>query len=188
MKISANWIRLRIVWLAMPAFYLLARPEPTWLEAGLVVALTGTGLRAWASGTIRKNVVLAVSGPYAFTRNPLYLGSFLVGLGLTIGAGLWYLVAIYVVGFAGLYGWKMKLEERLLAERFGEPFREYAAEVPLFLPRVRPYRQPGGGPAARDGGFRLQQYLRHREYNVLLGIGLGFLALVLKLLWGSPWP
>jgi hypothetical protein len=182
MKITANWIRLRIVWLGIPVFYLLARPDPEWLMAGAAVALPGSAVRAWASGTIRKNLVLAVTGPYAFTRNPLYLGSFLVGLGLTIGAGLWTLVAVYVLAFGVLYGWKMRLEERLLAERFGDAFRDYAAHVPLFLPRLRPYpARTGGLDTDASGGFRLRQYLLHREYHVPLALGIGFLLLVLKL-------
>src|SRR5437588_11900332 len=77
-------------------FLLLAKPMPLTLAAGGAVALAGLALRAWASGHIRKNARLAVSGPYAYTRNPLYLGSFILGLGFTIAASssLWLLVAL----------------------------------------------------------------------------------------------
>src|SRR3989442_13785310 len=67
-------------------FFLLARPRPLTLIVGAVIALPGLALRAWAVGCLRKNEALATDGPYAYTRNPLYLGSFLMGLGFTIAA------------------------------------------------------------------------------------------------------
>ena len=76
-------------------FFLLARPTPLTLLVGAIVAAPGLALRAWASGHLRKNESLAIGGPYAYTRNPLYLGSFLLGLGFTIAAGRWFLVIVF---------------------------------------------------------------------------------------------
>ena len=83
--------RVPLGFLLAPIFVLLARPRPWTLAVGGVIGLVGLGLRAWASGHLRKNDALAITGPYAYTRNPLYLGSFLIGIGFTVAAGRWAL-------------------------------------------------------------------------------------------------
>jgi protein-S-isoprenylcysteine O-methyltransferase Ste14 len=176
---SLKVIRLRSVWLLVPVFLVLSRPRGELLLAGVVLALLGGLLRAWAAGTIRKNTILTTSGPYAYCRNPLYLGSFLVGLGVTTGSGSPYLVALFVAFFIAIYGRAMKAEERWLESLFGQRFRDYAAAVPLFLPRLRPYR--GIEPATTQ--FLLRQYFAHREWQLALGVVLAFLALVAKMIW-----
>ena len=100
----------------------------------------GLLLRAWGSGHLRKNDALATSGPYAYTRNPLYLGSFIMGLGFTIASGRWWLGVLFVALFLGIYLPVMRVESATLAQLFGESFQEYAGAVPVFLPRVTPYR------------------------------------------------
>ena len=119
-------------------FILFARPRPATLIAGAVVSLVGVLLRAWASGHIRKNDALATSGPYAYTRNPLYLGSFILGLGFTIGSGRWWLGIVFAALFLGIYLPVMRVESATLAQLFGEDFQAYAGAVPVFLPRVTP--------------------------------------------------
>jgi protein-S-isoprenylcysteine O-methyltransferase Ste14 len=179
MALSLKVIRLRSVWLLVPVFLMLARPSTALLVPGAVLTLLGGLLRAWAAGTIQKNKILTTSGPYAYCRNPLYLGTFLVGLGVTVASGSPYLVAIFVLFFAIIYGGAMKSEERRLESLFGEPFRDYAAAVPLFLPRLRPYR--GIEPATTQ--FLLRQYFAQREWQLALGVVLAFLALVAKMIW-----
>lgn len=174
-----HWIRLRAPWLVVPVFLIAARPSWPLIRIGIVLAVAGALLRAWASGTIRKNNVLTTGGPYAHTRNPLYLGTFLVGLGVTIAGGSWAFVAFFVLFFAIVYGRTMRAEERRLDELFGHRFRAYAAAVPLFLPRLRPYRPME--PHATE--FLLRRYFSHREYEFALGVILGFLVLVAKMLW-----
>jgi protein-S-isoprenylcysteine O-methyltransferase Ste14 len=158
-------------------FILLAEPRALTLGIGGVVALLGLLLRAWASGHISKNDRLAVSGPYAYTRNPLYLGSFLLGLGFTIAAGRPLLLGVlFAALFLGIYLPVMRVEAATLAELFGDEFRRYARAVPLFVPRLRPYR-PAGGEAKRfDAGL----YLRYREYRAALGLLLAWGVLALK--------
>jgi protein-S-isoprenylcysteine O-methyltransferase Ste14 len=159
------------------AFILLARPAFRTLAIGGAVALFGLMVRAWAAGHIRKNAALATSGPYAFTRNPLYLGSFILGLGFTIAAGRpWLLGAIFAALFLGIYLPVMRVEATTLAELFGEEYRRYAEAVPLFVPRVAPYRN---GPA-RDTKFDAGLYLRYREYRAALGLLAAWGALALK--------
>ncbi len=97
MRRGGTWIqrwRVPLGFLSAAIFIVLARPTPRALLIGAGVSLIGLGIRAWAAGHIRKNAELATSGPYAFTRNPLYLGSFFLGLGFTIASGRWELAAL----------------------------------------------------------------------------------------------
>ena len=100
----------------------------------------GVGVRANP-----KNSSLATSGPYAYTRNPLYLGNFLLGVGFTIGSGWWPLGVLFAVLFLGIYLPVMRVESETLIQLFGESYQAYARGVPLFFPRVTAY-QSGEGP------------------------------------------
>lgn len=155
-------------------FFLLAGPTPPTLLIGGIVALPGLALRAWASGHLRKNESLAVGGPYAYTRNPLYLGSFLIGLGFTIAAGRWILVIVFAAMLLGIYLPVMRVESQALAELFGEQYQGYADQVPSFLPRLSPYRKDG--VTSFDSGL----YLRYREYRAALGAVAAWALLGLK--------
>src|SRR5436305_12429360 len=95
--------RVRLGFACAALFLFFARPNSLSLAIGGAVAVPGLVLRAWASGHLRKNETLATTGPYAYTRNPLYLGSFLMGLGFTIAAGQVLLVAIFLVMILGMY-------------------------------------------------------------------------------------
>jgi protein-S-isoprenylcysteine O-methyltransferase Ste14 len=161
--------------LSAALFILFARPRPATLVAGAAVSFVGVLLRAWASGHIRKNDALAVSGPYAYTRNPLYLGSFVLGIGFTIGSGRWWLGIIFAALFLGIYLPVMRVESATLAKLFGERFQAYAGAVPLFLPRLTPYRS--GQPKV---GFDHGLYLRYREYRAALGLLIAWGLLVFK--------
>jgi protein-S-isoprenylcysteine O-methyltransferase Ste14 len=159
-------------------FLLLAEPRPATLAIGGALGAVGVALRAWASGHIRKNAALATSGPYAHTRNPLYLGSFVLGLGFVVAASgrAWLLPllgGLFAALFLGIYLPVMRVEAATLAEMFGEEYRDYARAVPLFLPRATPYRGGRASAARFDAGL----YLRYREYRAALGL-LGALALL----------
>ena len=162
-------------------FLLLAKPNWRTLAAGGVVALLGLLVRAWASGHIRKNARLAVSGPYAHTRNPLYLGSFILGLGFTVAASsslpLFLLLGgLFAALFLGIYWPVMRVEAATLAEAFGEDYRRYAAAVPLLFPRLTPYRAGDGAEAKFDPSL----YMRYREYRAALGLLVAWSVLALK--------
>lgn len=163
-------------------FLVLAKPRPLTLVVGGAVALVGLLLRAWASGHLRKNARLAVSGPYAFTRNPLYLGSFVLGVGFTVAAssGPWMFLllgGIFAVLFLGIYVPVMRVEAETLAELFGDDYRRYARAVPLFFPRLTPYRAANKGEEAT---FDASLYLRYREYRAALGLLLAWGVLAVK--------
>jgi protein-S-isoprenylcysteine O-methyltransferase Ste14 len=157
-------------------FIVLARPRPLTLAIGGAVAMLGLALRAWAAGHIRKNDALATSGPYAYSRNPLYLGSFLLGLGFTIASGEWPLGFIFAALFLGIYLPVMRVEAATLAEIFGEHYQRYASAVPLFFPRPIPYRD---GPT-QGVKFDPALYLRYREYRAALGLVIAWGVLALK--------
>jgi protein-S-isoprenylcysteine O-methyltransferase Ste14 len=157
-------------------FLIVAKPRPLTLAIGGGVALIGLALRAWASGHVRKNDVLAVSGPYAYTRNPLYLGSFIIGLGFTIAAGQWILGVVFAVFFFLIYVPVMRVESETLSQLFGERYVEYARSVPLFLPRGKRY----GDSTQRETSFDMSLYLRYREYQALLGLLAAWTLLALK--------
>ena len=127
--------RVPLGFLCAALFLFFAQPTARALIVGAIVALPGLALRAWASGHLKKNEALATTGPYAYTRNPLYLGSFVMGLGFTIAAGRPFLVLIFVMMILGIYLPVMRVEAETLSGLFGKKYARYASEVPLFLPR-----------------------------------------------------
>ena len=177
--------RVPLGFLCAAIFLLVARPLPSTLAAGGTVALLGLALRAWASGHIRKNSELAISGPYAHTRNPLYLGSLVMGLGFTVAAsGTWWMFlllgGLFATLFLGIYLPVMRVEAATLESLFGEHYKRYAREVPLLLPRLTPFREEGNARTRFDAGL----YLRYREYRAALGSLLAWCVLALKAVLG----
>jgi len=156
-------------------FLVFARPRPLTLIIGAVIALPGLALRAWGSGYLRKNDALATAGPYAYTRNPLYLGSFLIGLGFTVASGRWILGLAFLALFAGIYVPVMRVESQTLANLFGDNYRRYAQKVPVFFPRFSPY-------VANEGAatFDPNLYRRYREYRATLGLVIAWVLLAMK--------
>ena len=160
-------------------FFLLSRPRPLTLIVGVAVALPGLALRTWATGYLRKNDALATAGPYAYTRNPLYLGSFLIGLGFTIAAGRVILGLVFAAFFVGIYVPVMRVESATLEELFGEKYRRYAQSVPTFFPRLSPYKNETTGTSKFDSML----YRRYREYRASLGLVAAWVLLALKALY-----
>lgn len=150
--------------------------HPTWrsIALGAVLIVPGLLVRALASGHVRKNEALATSGPYAYTRNPLYLGSLLIGIGFAIAARSWWIGGVLVLMFFAIYLPVIRGEENFLRGQFPE-FDEYVQKVPRMFPRLTPAY--AGDDA---GGFSMQLYLKHREWNALLGVLAIFAVLVLK--------
>ena len=111
--------RVPLGFLFAAVFLYFAKPETPTLFIGGAIAVVGLLTRAWASGHIRKNQNLAVSGPYSYTRNPLYLGSFILGVGFTIASGVWWLGLIFIALFLGIYLPVMRVEASELTEIFG---------------------------------------------------------------------
>lgn len=167
--------RVPLGFLLSAAFLILARPSWTTLIVGGSIAVVGVLIRAWAAGHIHKYEKLAVTGPYSHSRNPLYLGSFVLAVGITIAANVWWLSLITAALFLGIYFPVMRVEEQDLRERHGADFDEFAENVPLFFPRLTPWKKG-------DAAFDFQLYLKHREYQAALGLLFGLAVLTAKML------
>lgn len=161
-------------------------PDAKAIAWSVVLVVAGLWLRGYASGYVKKNQELTTSGPYAYTRNPLYLGSMLIAAGFTLALMSWAVALVLAVGFAIIYIPVIASEERFLGATF-PGFNEYCRRVPRLIPRFTPARtsvEQGTGPSAGEvtkttsGRFSLELYLRHREYNALLGAALLYLCLL----------
>jgi len=167
--------RLRVAtgFVLVAAFAWFSRPDLRSLIWGLPVSVLGLLLRAWATGHLEKNIRLAESGPYAYVRNPLYLGTTLVAAGLAIASRRWLLAALFAAVFSLIYLPVIELEEQHLRQLFPR-FDPYAQRVPALLPRLR--------AAKSEGQFQWASYLRNREYQALLGWLTGMALLLAKVL------
>lgn len=179
MTLSWSKIRVRSVWLLAIPFFWFAAPTPALLAAGLAVALAGLWVRGWAAGTIHKNEMLTTTGPYARTRNPLYLGSFLIGCGVTLAGGHWIWPLVFGVFFLFVYRRTIVKETRYLSDRFPEAYARYASAVPVFLPRLIAYQDAAA--MAGPQGFGWSQYRHNREWEAALGVAAAFALLAAKI-------
>ncbi len=161
---------------AFAAFYLW-RAHPTWISliVGAAIAALGLGIRAIASGHVDKNEELAITGPYAYVRNPLYLGSIVIAVGFAAAARDVVVALVIVVMFVLIYVPTIRSEERYLRTHF-PTYSAYADEVPRLIPRTLRF-------AAMTQRFSRALYLKHREYNAIFGAALMLAALVVKMLW-----
>ena len=169
--------RVRLGYPLAIAVLWFSRPTLRSIFVGALVGIGGLWLRAYAAGYLHKHEVLTVTGPYARTRNPLYLGSALLGLGAAIAGRSWISAGLLVAYFVVFYSAVMKKEEAELRERHGSAFDEYAGKVPLFLPRLTAAKSP----TARAGSFSSGQYKKNREYQAAIGFLL--MLCVLLLIW-----
>jgi protein-S-isoprenylcysteine O-methyltransferase Ste14 len=163
---------LKLSRLRVPAGYLvgalviaLARPSPLSLAIGAALAAAGEAVRIWASGHIEKTRRLATGGPYAHTRNPLYVGSALMAIGLAAGTASPWVVAAAALYFAAFYPPVIREESAFLRDKFGEEYAAWAAAVPAFLPRLTP-----GGP--RQSRFDWARVGANREWRTALALPL----------------
>ena len=171
----ARRIRVPLGFLFAVFYFWRARPDWLWLTSGAVVAAVGVFLRAMASGHVEKNEQLAISGPYAYCRNPLYLGSIIIAIGFAIASrDVW--VAVGIAGlFTLIYLPVIRSEEAFLRERFKD-YEHYARRVPRLLPKTVWF-------AGVMSGFSRELYWQHREYNALIGAAAMLAALVVKMFW-----
>ena len=174
----ARRIRVPLGFLFAVFYFWLARPTWRSLAVGSIAVVPGLLIRALASGRVRKNEALATSGPYAYTRNPLYLGSLLIALGFATAARSWWVGVAVVVMFLAIYLPVIRDEEVLLRRKFPE-FEEYARHVPRMFPRLS--AASSSDPREAPAGFSLELYLKHREYNALLGAVAMSAALIVKM-------
>ncbi len=173
----ARRIRVPLGFLAAAVYvWELWRKEPgkTAILWSLLLVIPGLWLRGYASGYVRKNQELTTTGPYAHVRNPLYLGSILIASGFAAALQSWAFAVLLCVFFVVIYVPVIASEERFLRASFAG-FDAYCRQVPRLIPRLR---APKPAQAGQKGGFVLGLYLKHREYNALLGAALLYLGLL----------
>jgi protein-S-isoprenylcysteine O-methyltransferase Ste14 len=157
------------------AYIWVARPTRMSLVVGGLLLVHGLFLRALASGHVQKDKQLTTSGPYAYTRNPLYLGSLIMAAGFAVAARNWWIVAAMIAMFTAIYVPVIAGEESFLRHTFPE-YGDYARQVPRMLPRLTRY---GNQQAA----YSSERYWKHREYQAVLGCAALLAILVIKLVW-----
>ena len=160
-------------------------PLPAAILWSLALVLPGLWLRGYAAGYVKKNRELTQTGPYAHVRNPLYLGSMLIAFGFALALLSWPVALVLAIGFLIIYVPVIASEERFLRATFPD-FEAYCARVPRLIPRVTPGVAVLGGHPAQSGNvtevpsgsFSLALYLKHREYNALIGTAFLYLSLI----------
>jgi protein-S-isoprenylcysteine O-methyltransferase Ste14 len=152
-------------------------PRPAAIAWSLLLVLPGLWLRAYASGYVKKNRELTQTGPYAYTRNPLYLGSILIAAGFAVALLSWPVAAMLTAMFLIIYVPVIASEERFLRSTF-PGFRDYCRRVPRLIPRLTRAPALGAETEVSPGKFSVGLYLRHREYNSLIGSALLYLSLL----------
>lgn len=173
-------VPLGFVTAALYLFELWRRePQTAAVAWSLALVIPGVMLRAYASGYVKKNRELTQTGPYAHTRNPLYLGSMLIAAGFAVALESWMIAVVLAAGFAIIYIPVIASEERFLRTTF-DGFPAYCRRVPRLIPRITAAKAEGPGAVTEEssGGFSLELYLRHREYNAALGAALLYLSLL----------
>ena len=153
------------------ALYLVSlyrqRPELKWMLASVPFVVAGVLMRSYAAGYVKKNRELTRTGPYAHTRNPLYLGSILIAMGFALALENVWFSLVLVVFFVVIYVPVIASEERFLRATFAG-FEDYCRQVPRLSPRVTAAEAPGG-ETGEPGRFSMELYRRHREYNSAIG-------------------
>lgn len=177
-------LRLLATYALLVAMLYFARPTPLGVTLGFAVAALGELIRFWAAGHLLKTAELVTSGPYRFTRNPLYLGRLLIFIGLCLMCRLPYGAnwAVLAGGLAVFFGYYLPRKERVeperLRERHGEAFERYRVAVPALFPTLRPY------PEGTSAGWSSDRMFRNREHWMVLGVVL----ISLFLLWRAYEP
>jgi protein-S-isoprenylcysteine O-methyltransferase Ste14 len=171
--------RVPLGFVVAAVFLVFARPSGHTLAWSLLLVLPGLWLRGYAAGYVKKNAELTRTGPYAYTRNPLYLGSMGIAAGFAVAAGRWWLVVLLVGMFLAIYVPTILSEETFLRGAFPS-FDEYARKVPRLLPRLTAARFEGADVGG--GRFSRERYLHHREYNASMGAVAIYAALTLRML------
>jgi len=163
---------------AFTAVYLwLAMPTAASMLIGAALIIPGLVIRALASGHVQKNEQLTTTGPYAYTRNPLYLGSLILAVGFAVSARNLWIGGGLILIFLAIYLPVIRGEEAFLREHFAE-FAEYARQVPRLWLRLSSFGNS-------RGSFSWDLYWKHREYNATLGSALIMGALMAKRLYSQ---
>jgi protein-S-isoprenylcysteine O-methyltransferase Ste14 len=173
----ARRIRVPLSFACAGLYFWLAHPTAMSIFTGTLIIIPGLVVRALASGHVKKNEELATSGPYACTRNPLYLGSLIMAFGFALAAQSWWIAGVLLTMFFAIYLPVIYGEESFLRQRFPD-YEDYQSRVPRLLPKLR-------GFSRGDVKFSWDLYRKHREYNALIGAIAMAALLAAKMHWLS---
>ena len=175
--------RIILAWIFAILLGFFAREYPNW--PGVLVCFLGSCLRFWASGYLRKDSRPAVGGPYAFVRNPLYLGTYLMAVGTALAIQNWFLLAFTTLVFAAIYHFIILDEEIKLQKIFKSPYSEYCKVVPRFFPRIWPPFFPARrnqlilvNPDQSHHSFSFSLAVKNKAYEAFASFG-GLMAFVI---------
>jgi hypothetical protein len=173
------WLNRVRVWLP-PAFVIAAiiLREPEWNLWGIPLVLVGEGLRTWGAGHLVKDETLTVGGPYAYCRNPLYLGSLLNTVGFLVVLGDWRLAAVFLLLALAIYLPTVRQEENYLRRMHGDAFDDYRKRVPGIVPRLTPARPDIEG--VRESSFTWAQVFANAEHRTWLALAVLLALLVAR--------
>jgi protein-S-isoprenylcysteine O-methyltransferase Ste14 len=170
--------RIPIFMLAL-LLVIFAKPDLPGMIVGIILVLLGEGIRIWAAGHLQKNEVLTVTGPYAYVKNPLYIGSILITTGFCILAGNIYLLAASTFMFCFHYiPYKKRVEGERLRHLFGSQFDDYDQKVPDYIPRRTPYSK-------EKNPWRFDNFIENSEEGILMIVIAGILLVLSRPYWGS---
>lgn len=173
-------LRLLLLWALIVGLVWIAKPTPIGVTIGFLVAAAGEAVRFWAAGHLLKTQELVTSGPYRYTRNPLYLGRLLIFTGLCVMAQMPWQAnwIVLVLGYAVFFGYYLPRKERVEPARLrtlhGEAFDRYFAAVPALFPTLKPYAH------VSSSGWSSDRMLRNREHWMVVGIVLVSVILLWK--------
>ncbi len=173
-KTIYQW-RVRTGSLAAAAALILARPTFISIILGFLAAFLGLLLRSWACGHIQKEKKLSMSGPYQYTRNPLYLGNLIIGIGITVSSQSWVVLIIFVVYFLIFYPVIIDIENQRMKELFSSSYKKFE-KVPLFIPTLK------SKLSYNQKSFEWNLFLKNKEYRAFAGVLIFFTALLIKTL------
>jgi protein-S-isoprenylcysteine O-methyltransferase Ste14 len=156
---------------------IFAKPTLPGMWIGMVLILLGEGIRIWAAGHLQKNEVLTVTGPYAYVKNPLYIGSIFITTGFSIMADNIYLLAAAFFMFCFHYiPYKKKVEGDRLKNRFGSQYEDYDEKVPEYLPRTKRYSD-------RKSSWQVKHFIENSEEGILVIVLVGIFLVLSRPYW-----
>ena len=174
-KIIYRW-RVRTGFICLILAIILASPNLPFLLGGIGICFLGLLIRTWSSGYLRKEKELAISGPYQYTRNPLYLGNFIIGISVVIATLSWWVLGIFIAYFVLFYPLAIKKEKERMKELFPREYGEYKKKAPLFFPSWKPFHLPG------KNKFSWKLFRKNKEWRALIGALLFWLTLAFKMI------
>lgn len=155
---------------------ILSKPNVYSIVGGISLTIIGLLIRTWACGHIQKEKELTISGPYRYTRNPLYLGNLIIGISIVVGSLSWWVFAIFTAYFFLFYPIVINTEKNRMNKYFPSEYEEFRKNVPLFFPSLKPYQ------SVNPNKFNWTLYRKNREIRALAGFFFFWLVIVLKTL------